>query len=105
MLQNFGLLLSWVFIAAYLRELVIFSVLFVMLVVYVSLETIIFKCSSESKRNAARQCKVQNIQIEKEINSCFLTAIFTSWVSPCSVWFCTDQKQEPKFTYNQVSIL
>ena len=99
LLQNFGLLICWVFVAAYLRELVLVCVPFVMVVIYLTLETILFQWRSQNKRNAAMRGKVPNVDIEKEINSCFWTAIFTSWVSPCSVWLCVNKSEKRKVKY------
>ena len=31
--------------------------------------------------------------VDLETRDCFWTAIFTSWISPCSVWFSTSHKK------------
>ena len=95
-LQNFGILTCWVFIAAYLKEFILICVIFVMAMSYVAVQTFIFKWNSKKRKADAISCKVPVTELEKEVKHCFWTAIFVSWISPCSVWFNTSQSNDSK---------
>ena len=84
--QNVGFLSVWILIASYLRGLTIVCVIFVM----------IFVCLVWTLPPFNSVLKLDNIDAvldgvpagrrTDDSRAIFVTAVFTSWVSPCSVW-------------------
>jgi ankyrin repeat protein len=98
-LQNFGILCCWVFIAAYLQGWILICIPVAMLSVYIFLQVFIFKCNLSTQIDSGF-CDIPINILEKEGLNCFRTAILTSWVSPCSVW-SNNQQSKSYYTFRK----
>jgi len=86
MLQSVIYLSAWVFLTAFIKAYVLICVLIVMFITAFVLQWIIFQLDSKNKVFDAMIDGVPEEQREKESRRIFWTAIFTSWVSPVTVW-------------------
>ena len=90
--QNLGCVLSLIYVATYLKAYVIPCVLLIILVNYISLKSY-YKCKpipldkSLYKQNKEEPAYSQLFMLaETEKNEKFMTAVLTSWMSPCTAW-------------------
>ena len=90
--QNLGCVLSLIYVATYLKAYVIPCVLLIILVNYISLKSY-YKCKpipldkSMYKQNKEEPAYSQLFMLaETEKNEKFMTAVLTSWMSPCTAW-------------------
>ena len=78
--------MAWIFITAYLQEFTVLCVIFVMASVFFVLQTFVFSWDTDTMTLDAVCDRVPEHQRHRETLRTFSIAVFTSWVSPCTVW-------------------
>ena len=85
-LQNIGILATWTIITAYVRLCIIVCISINMIVVFLALQTFVFRWDRKEKLFDAISTNVSKDKQKSEITKTFWISILTSWISPCSVW-------------------
>jgi hypothetical protein len=102
-LQNIGFLSAWILIAAYLQIYTTLCVLLVMAIVFFWLQLLVTGWQSLSSQSVEDifdiEAKDKKLETERRI---FATAVFTSWVVPCTVWSIKSDQETKDQNKNQI---
>jgi ankyrin repeat protein len=85
-IQNAIYLSAWIFLSAYVKVHVLWCICIVIFLNFVAIQNFVFRLNSSELVFDAMLNGVPEGQWESESRKIFNTAIFTSWISPYTVW-------------------